>query len=103
MSAHRAYSTGNIGGAVGFLASLADLLNVQLPRRPMPRNSIMENNRALDTYFFTVSRILSKHLGRNIGEIRARYGQPFQLKTDGKAAKPGKPAAGPETKGGASA
>lgn len=82
MAAHKEYAKGNIGGAVGFLVSLARLLNVQLPRRPMPRPSIFDTKRALDTYFFTCSEILSKHLGENITEIRAKYGQPFKLIVD---------------------
>lgn len=83
-SAHMAYATGNVSGAINFLTSLAAMLGVQLPKRPMaafysPNRSAVDVTRAQDRYFHTCSEQVSWALGRNISEIRAKYGMPLTL------------------------
>jgi hypothetical protein len=82
-SANLAYINGDIEGAVGFIRSLSSLLGVDLPKQPTPNKSLLSNKRALADYFFRCSNVVSRHLGQNISEIRARYGNPFQLKSIG--------------------
>lgn len=87
-AAHFAYAQGNLQAAVGFITSLAALLGVELPKRPLatyigPGKSIADANAVLDRYFHACNLLVSKHLNKNIEHVRASYAAPFSLKGAG--------------------
>ena len=65
---------------------MGSLLQIKLPKRPLPKPSQLDNLKTQGRYFFQIYNLINAYNGETIKNVRSAYARPFKVEAAGPAA-----------------